>query len=213
MSTDPALWPAHRQAAAIRAKELSSTELLDAFTARIERLNPAVNAVVTLDVERGKKAAAQADDAIARGDAVGPLHGLPVTIKDALAVEGVRSTGGAVELTDHVPDADAEVVARAVDAGAFCFGKTNLPRWSGDLQSFNEIFGTTNNPWDVSRVPGRLVGRGGDGGGAGLHRLRDRHRHRRLDPHPRRLLRHRRPQAELRPRAHGRLPRPPHRRA
>jgi len=158
MADDPALWSATRQAEAIRSKELSSRELLDAFAARIERLNPAVNAVVTLDLERGEAAATAADEATARGEGTGPLHGLPITMKDALAVEGMRSTGGAVELTDHVPTTDADCVARVREAGAFVFGKTNVPRWSGDLQTYNEIFGTTNNPWDPERVPGGSSG-------------------------------------------------------
>jgi amidase len=148
-------------AAAIRAKELSSRELLTSFLDRIERLNGPINAVVTLDEERAFAAADAADAATARGDSLGPLHGLPTTIKDAIATEGIRSTGGAVELTDHVPTADAPAVARLKAAGAIVFGKTNLPRWSGDLETFNELFGTTNNPWDVERVPG------GSSGGAG----------------------------------------------
>jgi amidase len=86
------------------------------------------------------------------------LHGLPVTIKDAIETEGIRSTGGAIELKDHVPAADAPAVARLKRAGAIVFGKTNLPRWSGDMQSFNEMFGTTNNPWNLERVPGGSSG-------------------------------------------------------
>ena len=81
-----------------------------------------------------------------------------MTIKDAIETAGIRSTGGAVELTDHVPTVDAPAVARLKDAGAIVFGKTNLPRWSGDVQSFNEIFGTTNNPWDHTRIPGGSSG-------------------------------------------------------
>ncbi len=153
-------------AAAIRRKEVSSRELLDLYLDRIERLNPTLNAVVTLDVERARAAAAAADEATARGSGdgggaggvLGPLHGLPITIKDAIEVEGVRSTGGAVELTDHVAAADAPAVAQLKAAGAIVFGKTNVPRWSGDLQTYNEIFGTTNNPWDVTRVPGGSSG-------------------------------------------------------
>ena len=156
--TDPALWPAHRQAGAIRDRSLSSRELFAATTARVERLNPAVNAVVTLDLERGEAAARAADDATARGDTVGPLHGLAVTIKDALAVAGLRSTGGARALRDHVPTEDADAVARVFAAGAYCFGKTNVPEWSGDLQAYNDIFGTTNNPWDTTLVPGGSSG-------------------------------------------------------
>ena len=144
-------------AAMVRAREVSSRELLEGFVDRIERLNPPLNAVVTLDLERAR-AAADAADAT---EPSGPLHGLPITIKDAIATEGIRSTGGAVELTDHVPTADAPAVARLKAAGAVLFGKTNLPRWSGDIESFNDIFGTTNNPWDVTRIPG------GSSGGAG----------------------------------------------
>jgi amidase len=146
-------------AAAIRAKEISSRELLDLYVDRIERLDrDKVNAVVTLDVERARAAAAAADEALARGDDVGPLHGLPLTIKDAIETEGIRSTGGAVELADHVPLADAPAVARLKAAGAIVFGKTNLPRWSGDSQACNELFGTTNNPWSFAHVPGGSSG-------------------------------------------------------
>jgi len=146
-------------AAAIRAKEISSRELLDLYLDRIERLDrEKVNAVVTLDVERARVTAAAADAALARGDDVGPLHGLPITIKDAIETEGIRSTGGAVELADHVPTADAPAVARLKAAGAIVFGKTNLPRWSGDSQAFNELFGTTNNPWSFAHVPGGSSG-------------------------------------------------------
>ncbi len=145
-------------AAAIARKEVSSRELLDLYVDRIDRLNPKLNAVVTLDVERARAAAAAADEMTSRGESVGSLHGLPITIKDAIEVEGVRSTGGAIELTDHVPSEDAAAVAQLKAAGAIVFGKTNIPRWSGDLQSYNEIFGTTNNPWDTSRVPGGSSG-------------------------------------------------------
>ena len=153
-----AVWPATRLAQAIRATEISSRELLDVFLARIERLNPAINAVVTLDLDGARAAAVSADETTARGDALGPLHGLPTTIKDAIEVGGMRSTGGAVELRDHVPAADAPVIARLRAAGAIVVGKTNAPRWSGDLQTYNEIFGTTNNPWDTTRVPGGSSG-------------------------------------------------------
>jgi amidase len=151
-------WTATRLAAALAAKEISSRELLRLHLDRIERLNGPVNAVVTLDAERATAVATELDQATARGERRGPLHGLPITIKDAIEVEGVRSTGGAVELTDHVPAADAVAVARLKAAGAVVFGKTNVPRWSGDLQTYNDIFGTTNNPWALDRVPGGSSG-------------------------------------------------------
>lgn len=156
-----ALSPATELALAVRSKEVKSRELLDLFLDRIARLDKGVNAVVTLDVDRARAAADGADAATARGGVdpvVRPFHGLPITIKDAIATAGIRSTGGSVELRDHVPDEDAPVVAKLKRAGAIVFGKTNLPRWSGDGQSYNELFGTTNNPFDAAAVPGGSSG-------------------------------------------------------
>ena len=158
VTDDLATASATRLAEAIRAKQVSSRELLDLYVDRIDRLNGPLNAVVTLDVERARNAAAAADNALARGDDVGPLHGLPVTIKDAIETEGIRSTGGAIELTDHVPTADAPAVASLKRAGAIVFGKTNVPRWSGDMQTYNEVFGMTSNPWAHDRTPGGSSG-------------------------------------------------------
>src|SRR4051812_35648878 len=144
--------------AAIKGQEVSSRELLATYLERIDRLNRPVNAVVTLALERAEAEAAAADEATARGARLGPLHGLPITIKDAIETEGIRSTGGAVELRDYVPSADAPAVTRLKRAGAVVFGKTNLPRWSGDMQAYNEMFGTTNNPWALDRTPGGSSG-------------------------------------------------------
>jgi amidase len=145
-------------AAGIRDRQWTSRELLELYLDRIERLNPPLNVVVTLDADRARAAADAADAAIARGDEVGPLHGLPITIKDAIETEGIRSTGGAVELTDHVPAQDAPAVARLKDAGAIVFGKTNAPRWSGDIETFNDVFGGSNNPWNVDYITGGSSG-------------------------------------------------------
>ncbi len=153
-----AVKPATELAAAIRGKEIKSRELLDLFLDRIERIDSRLNAVVTLAIEPAMAAADAADAHTASGAEVPPLHGLPVTIKDAIETAGIRSTGGAVELADHVPTKDAPAVARLREAGAIVFGKSNLPRWSGDVQSFNELFGTTSNPWDVTRIPGGSSG-------------------------------------------------------
>lgn len=153
-----ALEPATRLARRIRDRDVSSRELLQLFLDRIERINPAVNAVVTLDAERALEAATQADEATAAGADTGPLHGLPITVKDAIEVAGMRSTGGAKALRDHIPASDAPAVARLRKAGAVVFGKTNVPEWSGDIQTFNDLFGTTNNPWDLSRTPGGSSG-------------------------------------------------------
>lgn len=157
-ATDPALWTTIEHATAIRRGELGSVELLEAQLARIERLGPEVNAVCTLAVEAARKRATAADEATANGEVWGPLHGVSVTVKDAIATAGVRSTGGSPQLLDHVPHDDAHVVAAIKTAGAIVFGKTNVPLWSGDFQSYNEMFGTTNNPWDLTRVPGGSSG-------------------------------------------------------
>jgi amidase len=145
-------------AGAIRRGEMTSRDLLELYLDRIERLDGPVNAVVTLDADRARIAADAADAAVSRGDDLGPLHGLPVTIKDAIETEGIRSTGGARELVDHVPAADAPAVARLKAAGAIVFGKTNLPRWSGDFQTFNDVFGVTSNPWALDRTVGGSSG-------------------------------------------------------
>lgn len=144
--------------AALDRREISSVEMLEAYLDRIATLNPTLNAVVTLDEERARKAAEAADAARAAGGPLGRLHGLPMTVKDAIETAGVRSTGGAVELRDHVPATDAPAVRRLRAAGAVVFGKTNLPRWSGDLQTYNELFGPTSNPWDLDRTPGGSSG-------------------------------------------------------
>ncbi len=143
--------------AGIAAGQVSSRELLTTLLDRVERRRD-LNAVVTLDAERAMAAAARADEAVARGEPLGRLHGLPMTVKDAFETEGLRTTSGAPELADHVPDRDADAVARLRQAGAVIFGKTNLPIYAGDVQTYNEVFGTTNNPWDLSRAAGGSSG-------------------------------------------------------
>ena len=142
----------------LASHEVSSVELLDHFVERNSSLHSQINAVVTLDVERARASAVVSDNRRANGEAVGVIEGLPMTIKDAIAVEGIRATGGAVELADHVPEQDAEVVSKIKTAGGIVFGKTNLPRWSGDIQAYNDIFGATNNPWDLGCGPGGSSG-------------------------------------------------------
>jgi amidase len=153
-----ALRPATQLAGAIRDRTISSRELLELFLQRLEQLNPSINAVVTLDVDGAMAAAKLADDRTVAGDKLGPLHGLPVTIKDAIETAGIRSTGGARELVDHVPSVDAPAVARLKAAGAIVYGKTNVPRWSADIQTYNDLFGVTSNPWDLTRTTGGSSG-------------------------------------------------------
>ncbi|HCB34863.1 MAG TPA: hypothetical protein DEP69_06935, partial [Acidimicrobiaceae bacterium] len=141
----------------IGAGRLSPVELLESCLARADATDPAVNALVTRDDaaarDAAQRAARAAADAAARDAALGPLHGLPVAVKDIQAAAGLPTTFGAVPFADNVAAVDDPIVRRIRDAGAVVVGKTNLPRWSADSQSFNEIFGTTNNPWDLTRVP------------------------------------------------------------
>jgi amidase len=152
-----ALQPAHVLAEAILRRDISSRELLEHYLARVERLNPPLNAVVTLDADTARRAADDADAALARGDAVGPLHGVPMTIKDTYETAGIRTTCG-LEAWDRVPERDAEAVRRLRSAGAVIFGKTNTPTLAGDWQTYNPIFGTTSNPWDTTRTTGGSSG-------------------------------------------------------
>jgi amidase len=155
-------------AAALRARQIGSRELLEHYLARVDRLNPRLNAVVTLDVERARRQADAADAATARGEARGPLHGLPMTVKDTFETAGLRTTCGAEMLREHVPATDAAAVERLRRAGAVVFGKTNVPTFAMDVQTYNPVFGTTNNPWDPARSPGGSSGGAAAAVAAGL---------------------------------------------
>jgi amidase len=139
-------------------RKISALELLELCLARVEKLNPAYNAVVALDVEGAKRAAREADDALAKGRSLGPLHGLPVTIKDAFEVAGMPATCGFEELRHYRPERDAGSVAKLRRAGAIIFGKTNLPTGATDHQSYNSLFGITKNPWNPDRTCGGSSG-------------------------------------------------------
>lgn len=158
MDVDIATSTAAELTQAIRAKVVSSRELLDQLVARASRLNPLLNAIVAWDLDRARAAAATADDATARGEARGPLHGLPMTVKDVFETEGLVTTSGAPELADYVPRSDALAVARLRQAGAIIFGKTNTPMYAGDWQTYNDVYGRTGNPWDTSRTAGGSSG-------------------------------------------------------
>jgi amidase len=150
--------PAHEILALLRSRELSATELTAALYKRIDRVNPELNAIVTLCQERALKSAADSDRRLAGKGEVRPLEGLPVTIKDAIATAGVRSTDGTRILEKNVPERDAPVVARLLAAGAVLLGKTNLPELALDYDCVNPVFGATRNPWDLERVPGGSSG-------------------------------------------------------
>lgn len=143
---------------ALRERSLRSSDLLEHLIARIERRDPAVNAVVARDFEHAREQARAADEALDRGEADRPLLGLPLTVKDALETEGLVTASGAPELARHLPTRNADAVQRLVNAGAIVIGKTNLPLYAGDCQSFNEVYGVTSNPWDSGRTPGGSSG-------------------------------------------------------
>jgi len=154
--------------ASIKAGKINCTELLEYFADRIKRLNPELNAVIQVDIKNARALAAKADSAIKHGEDWGPLHGLPVTIKDTLEVVGMPCTSGAPELKNHMPERNADVVQSLIDAGAIVFGKTNIPLYGGDFQSYNDIYGQSNNPWDRSLTPGGSSGGAAAAVAAGL---------------------------------------------
>ena len=154
----PAFLDAGELARKIRAGEISSLELTEHYINRIERLDGSINAVVVRDFERALSAASKADGELARGNIAGPLHGVPVTVKEAFNIAGLATTWGVPALQDNIAGTDAEVVSRLRQAGAVLLGKTNVPLGLGDIQTYNEIHGVTNNPWDLSRSPGGSSG-------------------------------------------------------
>ncbi|MGP3775923.1 amidase [Streptomyces sp. SDT5-1] len=154
---EPTFPTAEKMAAALRAREVTSVELTDEAIDRIERDDKTVNAVCVPDFERARDAARRADEARARGEDR-PLLGIPVTIKECYNVTGTTTTWGMPEHRDFVPAEDAVQVARLKDAGAVILGKTNVPVGLQDIQTFNELYGTTTNPWDPERTSGGSSG-------------------------------------------------------
>ena len=156
--TDPAWLPASRLASLLRRRKVGCLELLDHYLARVDSFNPALNAIVATDIPRARRQARKADRALARGERWGPLHGVPMTVKDSFHVAGLPTTWGVPSQRDNIPGGDALPVKRLRDAGAVIFGKTNVPIWLADAQSFNDIYGTTRNPWAPDRSPGGSSG-------------------------------------------------------
>jgi len=148
--------------ALIRSKKVSAREVMQAHLAQIERVNPKVNAIVTLVADRAMADAAKADGAMARGGPIGPLHGLPVAHKDLVDTAGIRTTRGSPFYRDNVPTKDALIVQRIRAAGALTLGKTNTPEFGAGSHTFNPVFGATRNPYDVSKTCG------GSSGGAAV---------------------------------------------
>ena len=163
--------PAHQLAGLIRTGKVSSSEVVDAVFKQISLHNKKLNAIVTLDEEGARNLARQADEALAGGELWGPLHGVPITIKDNYATAGMKTTTSHPPLAEYIPDFDATVVSRLKDAGAIIIGKTNLPQLGMDYQTISPVFGVTNNPWDQRRTPGGSTGGGAAAVAAGMSAL------------------------------------------
>ncbi len=169
--TDPCLSTATSVAKRLHAGEFSAVELLQAHLARLQRLNPALNAVVVVQEEVALQRARQADEARAKGQNWGPLHGLPMTIKEAFDWVGSPTTQGYEAHRNNIASSNALTVQRLLDAGAVIYGKTNVPVALADWQSFNPVYGTSNNPWNLARSPGGSSGGSAAALAAGLSML------------------------------------------
>ena len=156
--TDIAFASARKLATMIRKRKIGCAELLDHYLARVGKYNKQLNAIVVTDIPAAKKRARAADRALARGEVWGPFHGVPMTVKEALDVKGLPTTFGLSEFKDTAAKTNALAVDRWQNAGAVIFGKTNVPPWLADSQSANPVYGTTNNPWDMTRTPGGSSG-------------------------------------------------------
>ncbi len=159
---------AKQLAAAIRKKKIGCLELLDLYLKRVEAYNPALNAIIATNIEGARKRARAADKAVKAGRKLGPLHGVPMTIKESFDVAGYPTTWGDPAFKDTVIHENSLVAQRMIDAGVTLFGKTNVPLNLADWQSYNEVYGSTNNPWDLSRTPGGSSGGSGAALAAGL---------------------------------------------
>ena len=168
---EPTLLPARTLASMLARRRIGALELLDLHLARIERLNPTLNALVVFDIERARRDAAAADRELARGHRRGPLHGLPVTVKESFDVSGLATHWGDPAFRDAIARDDALAVKRLRAAGAIVFAKSNVPLHLADWQTFNDIHGTTVNPWDASRTPGGSSGGAAAALAAGLTAL------------------------------------------
>jgi amidase len=142
----------------IRDQEVSAVEVVEAYLQQIDKHNSKINAIATLDAEQAIKRAREADQALARGENWGVLHGVPITVKDTFETAGLRTTAGYKPLRNHIPTQDATVVARLRQAGAILLGKTNLAEMASDFQSINDLFGQVNNPWNLNCTPGGSSG-------------------------------------------------------
>jgi len=169
MSSDELCWtPAHKLARLIRTKAVSPVEVVESFLARIDHINPKINAYCTVAAEHAREAARRAEDAVRRGDELRPLHGVPFSVKDLIATKGIRTTMGSMIFEHNVPEEDAILVERLRGSGAILLGKTNTPEFGCKPFTDNRIFGATRNPWSLERSSGGSSGGAAAAVAAGL---------------------------------------------
>jgi hypothetical protein len=176
----------------LHRREIAARELVTSQLARLESVEGGLNAFITVTGEEARREAEVADRKLAGGEPAGPLHGVPLTLKDLLWTRGVRTTSGSKICADFVPQEDATVVARLREAGAIFLGKTNLHEFAYGISNVNPHYGPVRNPWDEERISG------GSSGGSRCRLWIGGHRHRRIDPHSLGALRHRGTEADLR---------------
>ena len=158
MSQDWLYLDAKTLLARLKKGEITSRALLDAYYTQIDARNPLINAVIAQNRDAARLRADEADAATARGESWGPLHGLPLTLKDTYEVPGLPCTAGSPSLKSHMPKKAATAVQSLLDAGAIVLGKTNVPLFASDIQSYNKLHGTTHNPWNADLTPGGSSG-------------------------------------------------------
>jgi amidase len=156
--TEPVFQTTSELAKAIIERKISSLELLEATILRVEKYNQSINAIVATDYECARQKSREADKALAEGKTLGPLHGIPFTVKDTFETAGLTTTAGSPHLKDHIPEKNAAVIENLINAGAIVFGKSNAPIFAMDFQSYNDVYGQTNNPWQLDRIPGGSSG-------------------------------------------------------
>ncbi|MDI6756214.1 MAG: amidase family protein, partial [Thermodesulfobacteriota bacterium] len=161
-TTDLGFMPATELAAAVKKKALSPVEIVETLLARIDKINPKVNAYCTVVPELARDAARKAEAEVLRGGEIGPLHGVPVSVKDLTLTEGIRTTFGSKIFEHYIPEEDALIVKRLKAAGAIVLGKTNTPEFGAGANTYNNVFGATRNPWKLSHTCG------GSSGGAAV---------------------------------------------
>ena len=162
---------ANQLAQMILNNEISSSELLEYFIKRVEKYNPSINAIIIKNYDEARKQSRLLDEKLKKGEILGALHGVPMTVKESYGLKNTPTTYGRSDLKDNIVSEDALSIQRLKGSGAVIFGKTNVPLNLADFQSYNDVYGTTNNPWDLTKVPGGSSGGSAAALAAGSNRI------------------------------------------